>query len=79
MHPRLAGRIVVEHQPRLEFELLERRITPSVSIIATKTVDLSTAHPGDTLTYSVGITNNSGADLTNVQFLDTVDAVVKNR
>src|SRR5512140_3677979 len=44
-------------------------VAPTIS--ATKTVDKSTANPGDTLNYTVIVTD-SVADATNVQFTDTL-------
>ena len=53
---------------------LESRLAPSVTIVGTKTVDLSTANPGDTLTYTVAIADTGDTDALGVQYLDTVDA-----
>src|SRR5262249_9969380 len=45
------------------------------TITATKAVDVHThAHPGDTLMYTVVISNTGMADATGVNFLDTIDA-----
>ena len=45
------------------------------TVTATKAVDVHThAHLGDTLTYTVVITNNGPGSATGVNFLDTIDA-----
>src|SRR5215831_5152537 len=45
------------------------------TVTATKAVDVHThAHLGDTLTYTVVITNTGATDATGVNFLDTIDA-----
>src|SRR5258708_25271178 len=59
---------------RPELLLLEDRITPVAGITGTKTVDLLTANPGDTLNYTVAIKNNLATDATGFQYVDTVDA-----
>ena len=38
-----------------------------------KTVDKETAKPGDTVTYKITVTNNTGKDLTNVKVSDELD------
>ena len=38
-----------------------------------KTVDKETAQPGDTVTYTIKVTNNTGKDLTGVQVTDELD------
>ena len=39
-----------------------------------KTVDTTTAEPGDTITYTITVTNNTGKDLTDVKVADTLNS-----
>src|SRR5262245_26186432 len=68
------GKATVSNRPsRLSLEGLEDRVTPAVTITATKSVDLAVAHPGDTLTYTVTIADTGTTDATGVQLLDAID------
>lgn len=42
------------------------------SVVMNKTVDKTTALPGDTLTYSITFGNNGGANVTGAQIIDTL-------
>src|SRR5262245_45352368 len=70
------------HMAKGRTSALERFLSvPSIlpmagpTITATKNVDVHThAHPGDTLMYTVVISNTGMADATGVNFTDTIDA-----
>jgi uncharacterized repeat protein (TIGR01451 family) len=57
--------------PLLEY--LEERLAPA-GVAATLAVSPTTAHLGDTLSYTAAITNNSGSTVTGIQYSDALDA-----
>ncbi|MFN0112816.1 MAG: Ig-like domain-containing protein, partial [Blastocatellia bacterium] len=60
------------------FDAVEASSAPNAFFVplmsASKSVNLATASPGNTLTYNINITNSGGTATTGVLFSDTIDA-----
>src|SRR5437016_9282618 len=56
-----------------QVEILEDRLAPAVSIIATMSDQAVAVSPGGTIDYKVVITNSGATDAAGVQYNDTVD------
>src|SRR4051794_31379641 len=82
-NPLTGGRRSARRRPRhpLLLERLEDRTTPAAGLTATKAAALQTDNnantlvdPGDTLRYTVTVSNPTGGAATGVTFSDTPDA-----
>ena len=64
--------------PSRDVELVGGIVIKQADLILDKTVDLATASPGDTLTYTVTVKNDGPSDEPGIRFKDTVPSVLSN-
>ena len=66
------------YYPSRDVNLVGGIVIKEADLIVDKTVDLANANPGDTLTYSVTVTNDGPSDEPGITFQDTVPAFLSN-
>ena len=66
------------YYPSRDVQLVGGIVIKEADLIVDKTVDLANANPGDTLTYTVTVTNDGPSDEPGITFQDSVPAFLSN-
>ena len=66
------------YYPSRDVELVGGIVIKEADLIVDKAVDLSSANPGDTLTYTITVTNDGPSDEPGITFRDNVPAFLTN-